>query len=85
MDYKEILKIFKRCVPPHVCIFRRYDYRRHELTKEWFSMETMRKLGKWVEDPRMAKWHFVDVCRNGDVKEAVCYFIIYLIFCFTLL
>ena len=67
MPYKEILKIFKRAVPPHVCIFQRYDYRRHELTKEWFAQETIRKLGKWVEDPRMARWQFVDVCRKGSI------------------
>lgn len=68
MPYKEILKIFKRAVPPHVCIFQRYDYRRHELTKEWFSQEKIRALGKWVEDPRMARWQFVDVCRKGSIS-----------------
>lgn len=64
--YDDIMKKLKKRQSSCTAYFRRYDYRLNRLTNEWISLEELRKLNMYTEDPRLPRADFVRMASVGD-------------------
>ena len=68
-DYDTIMNLIVENFPPHTIQFRRYDYRRDMAHGNWWSLQELRDQNKYVEDPRLTRGFFTEICRKGNIAE----------------
>ena len=69
IDYETIMTLVKENFPPHTLEFRRYDFRRDMAHGNWWSLQELRDQNKYVEDPRLTRGFFTEICRRGKLDE----------------
>ena len=69
LAYEDALKQIKKATRPHVIEAKRYDYKQDVLSGVWISLQDLRIAGRFVADPRVARHHFVEAARRGDLKD----------------
>ena len=69
IPFAEIQQFLDEARPPHTLEFRRYDYRRNMVTGGWHSLQHLREVGKYVEDPRIGRNIFVGAACKNDLVE----------------
>jgi hypothetical protein len=69
LKFEEVLKQLKKAKRPHKLQVKRYDYKQDVLTGAWVSLQEQRVAGRFVADPRVARHHFVESARRGDLGD----------------
>ena len=73
-EFAKVAHAIRTAQSPHVCVFKRYDYREDPLTGIWHSLDYYRNKGVFVDDPRLVLLQYVQDASMGNldkVKEAV--------------
>jgi hypothetical protein len=69
LPFADIQTLIFENFPPHTLQMRRYDYRRDMAKGNWYSLQELRDQNKYVEDPRLVRSFFTDMCRKGNNAE----------------
>ena len=68
-EFDKVAHAIRTAKPPHVCVFKRYDYRQDPLTLKWFPLDYFRNKGVFVEDPRLDLVQFVEAAGEGSMAK----------------
>jgi len=69
LKFNDIMKHLKDTSPPHLAAFKRYDYRYDPFTLSWLTLQELRDINIYVDDPLIARNEFVNLCTTGTVQE----------------
>jgi hypothetical protein len=71
MDFFDIMKLIVGSKGGQKAEFRRYDYRYDRMTGLWRSLEEMRLLNVFLDDPRLSFLEFVACAGKGDKQKVL--------------
>mmetsp|Transcript_5905 Transcript_5905/g.9917 ORF Transcript_5905/g.9917 Transcript_5905/m.9917 type:complete len:554 (-) Transcript_5905:190-1851(-) len=69
LEFDEIMRQLDKAKQPHALELRRYDFQQDVLSGEWASLQELRVLGRFVVDPRVGRFHFVESGRRGQTQD----------------
>ena len=73
-EFAKVMHAIRTAQSPHICVFKRYDYKEDPVTGVWHPFDYFRNKGIFIDDPRLALIEYIHNASIGNlekVKEAV--------------